>query len=236
MIFILRQKIEMEKIDEIITNDGYIQLIEQTIKNISIINIEEVIKNIIKKLETTLKIEESEEEIFIIFGFHTTTIYSTEYQKKNVTVLLLESTLGLEENIKMLLAHEYTHWIRKKTFCHDIFESCMGERFVTEGIACNFSEKMVPNKKESYYCIVPQKTVNWVNQNMKIIDGLVKESLDSNKGMYNFFYMFAKTIPDNMPVRTGYVYGYLKVKKYLKENNKKVENIIKIGWEDILHK
>ena len=31
---------------------------------------------------------------------------------------LLESTLGIEENITMLLAHEYTHWIREKEIKH----------------------------------------------------------------------------------------------------------------------
>ena len=49
------------------------------------------------------------------------------YQNEDVTVILLESTLGIEENIKMLIAHEYTHWIREKEINHDIFENCIGE-------------------------------------------------------------------------------------------------------------
>ena len=83
----------------------------------------------------------------------------------------------------MLLAHEYTHWIREKEIKHDIFEQCIGERFVTEGIACNFSEEVVPN----------------------------------------------------MPVRTGYVYGYIKVKEYMRKNNLKIKDIIKSDWRVVLN-
>jgi len=78
---------------------------------------------------------------------NTTTIYSTKYKNEDVTVILLESSLGLEENIKMLLAHEYTHWIREKEIKGDIFESCVGERLITEGIACSFSEEIVPENQ-----------------------------------------------------------------------------------------
>ena len=100
---------------------------------------------------------------------NTTTIYSTKYQNEDVTVILLESTLVIEENIKMLLAHEYTHWIREQEIKHDIFENCIGERFVTEGIACAFSEEIVPNKSESYYIIVPDTTIQWVKDNKVVL-------------------------------------------------------------------
>ena len=41
------------------------------------------------------------------------------------------------------------------------------------------------------------------------------------KDLYDYFYMFADTIKTGLPTRTGYVYGYLKVKEYLKNNNLK---------------
>ena len=143
--------------------------------------------------------------------------------------------MGLEENIKMLLAHEYTHWIREKEIKHDIFEQCIGERFVTEGIACNFSEEVVPNKPKSYYTIVPNTTVEWVENNIETIDKFVEPELDKNNMMYDFFYMFAKTKIPNMPVRTGYVYGYIKVKEYMRKNNLKIKDIIKSDWREVLN-
>ncbi len=47
--------------------------------------------------------------------------------------------------------------------------------------------------------------------------------IDKNNMMYDFFYMFAKTKIPNMPVRTGYVYGYLKVKEYMRKNKRYCE-------------
>lgn len=51
--------------------------------------------------------------------------------------------------------------------------------------------------------------------------------------MYDFFYMFAIT-KNKMPVRTGYVYGYLKVKEYIKNNNVHIKDIVKMDWKNIL--
>lgn len=42
-------------------------------------------------------------------------------------------------------------------------------------------------------------------------------------------------IPD-IPTRTGYIYGYLKVKEYLEENNLKIKDIISIDWKKLLNK
>ena len=173
--------------------------------------------------------------VYVIIGLDTTTIYSTKYQNEDITVILLESTLELEENIKKLLAHEYTHWIREKEIKHDIFEMCIGERFITEGIACSFSEEIVPNKQKSYYTIVLNTTVEWVENNIETIDKVVETKLDKNNMMYDFFYMFAKTKIPNMPVRTGYVYGYLKVKEYMRKNNLKIKDIVKLDWREVLN-
>ena len=58
---------------------------------------------------------------------------------------------------------------------------------------------------------------------------------DKNNMMYDFFYMFAKTKIPNMPVRTGYVYGYLKVKEYMRKNNLKIKDIVKLDWREVLN-
>lgn len=47
--------------------------------------------------------------------------------------------------------------------------------------------------------------------------------------------MYAKTKIPNMPVRTGYIYGYLKVKEYMKRNNLQVKDIIIIDWRKIIN-
>ena len=101
--------------------------------------------------------------------------------------------------------------------------------------ACNFSEEVVPNKQKSYYTIVPNTTVEWVENNLEVIDKVVEPELNKNNMMYDFFYMFAKTKIPNMPVRTGYVYGYIKVKEYMRKNNFKIKDIVKSDWREVLN-
>lgn len=234
-IYFEPKKIEKDKIEEIIKSRDYQKVLLDTITNLNNINLNEVFANIINELGNILNYKDINKKVYVIIGLNTTTIYSTKYKNEDITVILLESTLGLEENIKMLLAHEYTHWIREKEIKHDIFEQCIGERFVTEGIACNFSEEVVPNKPKSYYTIVPNTTVEWVENNIETIDKFVEPELDKNNMMYDFFYMFAKTKIPNMPVRTGYVYGYIKVKEYMRKNNLKIKDIIKSDWRVVLN-
>ncbi len=233
-IYFAPKKIKQDEINEKINNEEYIHIIKKTICNINKIDLESDLKSIIEELGNNLSYRDIDEEIYIIIGLNTTTIYSTKYQNKTVTVILLESTFGIIENIKMLFAHEYTHWIRSREIRHDIFETCIGERFITEGIACNFSEEIVPNRKESYYCIVNEDTIQWVKRHMNLIDDTIKNNLNEKEYMYDFFYMFAKPKINGMPVRTGYTYGYLKVKEYLEKNNLKVKDIITIDWKEIL--
>ena len=234
-IYFEPKKIEKDKIEEIIKSRDYQKVLLDTITNLNNINLNEVFANTLNELGNILNYKDINKKVYVIIGLNTTTIYSTKYKNEDVTVILLESTLGLEENIKMLLAHEYTHWIREKEIKHDIFEQCIGERFVTEGIACNFSEEVVPNKPKSYYTIVPNTTVEWVENNIETIDKFVEPELDKNNMMYDFFYMFAKTKIPNMPVRTGYVYGYIKVKEYMRKNNLKIKDIIKSDWREVLN-
>ena len=47
-------------------------------------------------------------------------------------MVLLESTNGDLDNLDMLLAHEFTHFVRRQIFKRDIFENSIGERFVVE--------------------------------------------------------------------------------------------------------
>lgn len=234
-IYFEPKKIEKDKIEEIIKSRDYQKVLLDTITNLKNINLNEVFANTLNELGNILNYKDINKKVYVIIGLNTTTIYSTKYKNEDITVILLESTLGLEENIKMLLAHEYTHWTREKEIKHDIFEQCIGERFITEGIACNFSEEVVPNKPKSYYTIVPNTTVEWVENNIETIDKFVEPELDKNNMMYDFFYMFAKTKIPNMPVRTGYVYGYIKVKEYMRKNNLKIKDIIKSDWRVVLN-
>ena len=234
-IYFEPKKIEKDKIEEIIKSIDYQKVILDTITNLNNINLNEFLANIVNKLGNILNYKDINKKVYVIIGLNTTTIYSTKYKNEDVTVILLESTLGLEENIKMLLAHEYTHWIREKEIKHDIFEQCIGERFITEGIACNFSEEVVPNKPKSYYTIVPNTTVEWVENNLEVIDKVVEPELNKNNMMYDFFYMFAKTKIHDMPVRTGYVYGYIKVKEYMRKNDFKIKDIVKSDWREVLN-
>ena len=233
-IYFEPKKIEQEKIYEVIESIEYQKVLIDTIKNLKNISLDTFFKNTVNELGNILDYRNIDKKVYIIIGMNTTTIYSTKYKNEDVTVILLESTLGIVENIKMLLAHEYTHWIREKEIKHDIFEKCIGERFITEGIACNFSEEVVPNKQKSYYTIVPNTTVEWVENNLEVIDKVIEPELNKNNMMYDFFYMFAKTKIPDMPVRTGYVYGYLKVKGYMRDNNLKIKDIMKKDWKKIL--
>ena len=52
----------------------------------------------------------------------------------------------------------------------------------------------------------------------------------------DYFYMLANTNITGMPIRTGYVYGYLKVKEYLEKNKLLIKNILDIDWKKIINK
>lgn len=234
-IYFRPKNITKDKFKTIINDEEYRKILLDMILNLNDIDLKDVFESIVNELGDILNYKNINKKVYVIIGLNTTTIYSVKYKNEDVTVILLESTLGIEENIKMLLAHEYTHWVREKEIKHNIFELCIGERIITEGIACNFSEEVVPSKSKSYYSIVPDKTVYWVENNIDVIDNLIKNELDKKDMMYDFFYMYAKTKIPNMPVRTGYVYGYLKVKEYMKKNNLQVKDIIRIDWRKIIN-
>ena len=106
--------------------------------------------------------------------------------------------------------------------------------FIVEGIGCNYSREIVPNKEDYEYTIVKEDTVNWVKNNIDKIEKHYIGKIDTNELMSDYFYMYADTKKTGLPARTGYVYGYLKVKEYLEKNNLKIRDIIDKNWEDIL--
>lgn len=128
-IYFEPKKIGKEKIDEIMDSVEYQKVLLDTITHLNNTSLEIVLENTVNELGNILDYKNIDKKVYIIIGMNTTTIYSTKYQNQDVTVILLESTLEIEENINMLLAHEYTHWIREKEIRHDIFENCIGEKF-----------------------------------------------------------------------------------------------------------
>lgn len=234
-LYFFPKKISKELIIRKMNDNKYLNKISNTINYFKNLNIEKLILEKMQYFEsdTNTKIENA--KMFLIIGLDTTTIYSIKIDNEDVTVLLLEATNGDEDTLSMLLAHEFTHFIRKQKLNKDIFNDSIGERFVTEGIASNYSRQIVPNKKDSDYCIVNESTVEWVKSNTYIIEQNMKKQVDTDSLMSNYFYMFADTHITGMPVRTGYVYGYLKVREYLEKNKLKIKDILDIDWKKIIN-
>ena len=228
------KKVNKDLIEEKINDSDYMNKLVKTINTYKDIDIEKIICEKINQFESDNSYKIDNYKIFVIIGLDTTTIYSTKYNGEDVTVLLLESTDGDIDNLNMLLAHEFTHFVRRQEFKRDIFEKSIGERFVVEGIGCNYSKEVVPNKEDYIYCIVNKDTVEWVKNNINKVEEHMKNKIESNELMYDYFYMFADTNKTGLPPRTGYVYGYLKVKKYLENNNLKIKDIITKDWKEIL--
>ena len=216
-------------------NDSlFIQKFNNTMASFGNVNVEQLLYEKISQFESETTYKLDNYKIYVIIGLDTTTIYSIKYKDEDVTVLLLESTNGDMDYLDLLLAHEFTHFVRRQVFKKDIFENSIGERFVVEGIGCNYSREIVPNKDDYEYCIVNEDTVNWVKSNINKVESHMIGKVDTNELMSDYFYMFADTKKTGLPVRTGYVYGYLKVKEYLEKNNLKIKDIIDKDWKDIL--
>lgn len=233
-IYFKPKKVDKKLVNEKIKEKEYINKIEKTLDSLCNINIVDKIENKIKEFENMTEYKLDEYKIYLIIGLNTTTIYSTKYNNEDITVLLLEPTEGIEENLNMLLAHEFTHFVRKQFFKRDIFENSIGERFIVEGIGCNFSREIVPGKKDYEYCIVDEKTVEWVKNNLVKIEEHIGDNIDTNKLMYDFFYMYSDFEKTKIMPRSGYVYGYLKIKKYLEDNNKTIKDIITMNWKKLI--
>ena len=225
------KKVNKDLIDIRFNDSKYIEKFNNTINSYKNLDIEKIISEKINNFEEDTSFKLDTYKIYIIIGLDTTTIYSIKYNGEDVTVLLLESTNGDMSKLDMLLAHEFTHFVRRQVFKRDIFENSIGERFVVEGIGCNYSREIVPNKEDFEYCIVNEETVEWVKNNIDKVESHMSGKLDSNELMSDYFYMFADTLKTGMPARTGYVYGYLKIKDYLEKNNLKIRDIIDKEWK-----
>ena len=228
------KKINKDIINNKLNDSKYIEKLSNTINTYKNLDMVDIITKKINEFELDTSIKLDNYKIYLIIGLDTTTIYSFNYNNEDVTVLLLESTNGDIDNLNMLLAHEFTHFVRKQIFKRDIFENSIGERFIVEGIGCNYSREIVPNKEDYEYTIVKEDTVNWVKNNIDKIEKHFNGKIDTNELMSDYFYMYADTKKTGLPARTGYVYGYLKVKEYLEKNNLKIRDIIDKNWEDIL--
>ena len=228
------KKVNKDLIDKKLNDPNFIMKFNNTMNSFENVDVEQLLYEKIAKFEsdTTYKLENY--KIYVIIGLDTTTIYSIKYKNEDVTVLLLESTNGDMDYLDLLLAHEFTHFVRRQVFKKDIFENSIGERFVVEGIGCNYSREIVPNKDDYEYCIVNEDTVNWVKSNINKVESHMIGKVDTNELMSDYFYMFADTKKTGLPARTGYVYGYLKVKEYLEKNNLKIKDIIDKEWKEIL--
>ena len=228
------KKINEDLIDKKLDDQDFIRKFNNTINCFGNVNLEQLLYEKIAKFESDTTYKLNAYKIYVIIGLDTTTIYSIKYKDEDVTVLLLESTNGDMDYLNMFLAHEFTHFVRRQIFKRDIFENSIGERFVVEGIGCNYSKEIVPNKEDYEYCIVNEDTVNWVKSNIDKVESHMVGKTDTNELMSDYFYMFADAKKTGLPARTGYVYGYLKVKEYLEKNNLKIKDIIDKAWKEIL--
>ena len=172
-----------------------------------------------------------DEKLYLIVGCDTTTIYTIELAGERVSVLCLESIDGDMDVLRMYLAHEYTHIVRQRLLQRDIFESCLGERLVTEGIAERYSKETVPGRRDAEYCIVDDATVCWVQRHRVQLDGLMAGHLSDTSLMEALFYMFAAI---DFPVRCGYVCGLYSVEDHLEHHGLTAKDILVADWRDIL--
>ncbi len=169
--------------------------------------------------------------LYLVLGCATTTIYTVTVDDSDVSVLCVESLGGSEQTLALYLAHEFTHYVRKDLLDKDIFESCVGERLVTEGIAESYSADVVPGQTTATYCIVDEETVSWVEAHYDTLEALVRTNLQTTELMETLFYMFAHI---DFPVRTGYVFGYLAIRRYLQERGLRTKDILDINWRRVL--
>lgn len=228
------KKIDKNIIDKKLSDEKYINKVKNTLQYFKNRDIEKMVKEKLNFFEKETSNSLSNEKLYIIIGLDTTTIYSIKVNNEDVTILLLESTNGNEARLDMLLAHEFTHFIRKQKLNKNIFGESIGERFITEGIGCNYSREIVPNMADSDYCILDDETVEWVKDNIHKIEKYMSGKINTPELMNDYFSMTVNQSTIGMPIRTGYVYGYLKVKDYLEKNNLTIKDIIGINWEKIL--
>ena len=111
-LYFKSKKVNKELISEKLHDLNYIEKFNNTIKAYKNVDIEKLISDKINEFEKDTLIKIDSYKIYVIIGLDTTTIYSIKYNDEDITVLLLESTNGDMDNLDMLLAHEFTHFVR----------------------------------------------------------------------------------------------------------------------------
>jgi hypothetical protein len=189
---------------------------------------------LVERILKILNYSGPKQEVYVIVGLDCTNIYSTHLDGSPVTVLCLEAVHGDFNALELLVAHECHHWTRQQQVSHDIFDASLGERIVSEGLASCFSSEVQPGRDVADYCYVPVETVEWVRENWSLFESLREELKDNRLMEFLFSRTPVRTLFPGMPPRTGYVYGYMKVKQFLNDAKKDAVTMSGVPWEVVM--
>lgn len=177
-------------------------------------------------------------DVFVLVGLDSTNIYSLSVDGRPETVICIESVDGDPSGIQRLIAHESHHWARQHALARSL-TSEIGERLVSEGLAAIFSEEVQPGRHISDYCYVPSDTVAWVTGHPGALAEVAALEGHSQPMDILFSRTYAGLPPiPNMPLRTGYVYGYLICREALRVRHPGVSagDSAGIPWQEFLDK
>lgn len=216
------------------SSDGaYIALIRSIGRDYTVF--ESRVQVIIEHLLRKLAYAGPDQEVFIIVGLDCTNIYSTILDGKTVTVICLESTRGDMSHLELLLAHECHHWTRSTLINASLFDNCLGERMISEGLACHFSQEIQPGRGIEDYCYVPKNTIEWVVENWRYVFEAVMTNLESSQLTSILFSRDpTKRLFPDMPPRTGYVIGYILVRDFLQVSHLSSLNTVDAPWQTFI--
>ncbi len=155
-------------------------------------------------------------DVYVIIGLDSSTIYSLQDGDKPATVVCLEAVNGTVDGLQRLFAHEVHHWFRQDASSHDIFQSSVGERLVTEGLAIAYSAERQPHVSACTHCLVPESTYRWTVGNEDRLWTRIRTRMASTADMDALFSRNpTSAMLPGMPPRTGYVLGFLAARRYL---------------------
>ena len=205
-------------------------------------NIKKVSENIDKYIIETcdkcnelfnLKNEKLELNFVLLVGLYMVDGWVTEFNNKTTAFFAIEYMKN-EDAIKVFLAHEITHNIQNNLI--EFGKITLAERLFIEGIAVAASEELC-NIKDKAFCIyhntenaneiVEKCELQWTNVKLDIID-----NLDNKSDEYTSKYFGGDTGNENLPKRSGYLYGYNIIKELLKTNS--FEELLRWNKEKII--
>jgi len=170
-------------------------------------------------------------DVYVIVGLDSSTIYSLQDGDKPATVVCLEAVNGTVDGLQRLFAHEVHHWFRQDASSHDIFQSSVGERLVTEGVAIGTRRRVSRMSPLARIASSPKAR----------IAGRSGTKTDCGPGLGRAWQApptwtrsFRGTrcrrcsLPC-MPPRTGYVLGFLAARRYLAGRSATVTNPVPRG-------